>query len=276
LSLVPETARQSLVDGAIAAQRPLFSKLGLTHDDQNGENWRLTVRTSALGSADYGALLAGVRAKVESALATENASLGERVSVNVTGVMPLVHRIQGQLLDDLLASFAGALVLITVTMTLAQAGVRAGLLAMASNVFPIALYFGWLGWRGQPIDIGVVMTASVALGIAVDDTLHYLSFFRRAVEEGSSRFDAVRESLARCAPAMIQTSVSCGLGLLVFALSDFAPTRGFAISMAVLLGLALAGDLLLLPALLVGPFGAVCAPDTAAATDEGELRANAA
>jgi predicted RND superfamily exporter protein len=58
-----------------------------------------------------------------------------------------------------------------------------------------------------------------------------------------------------CGPAMIQTSVSCGIGLLVFAFSDFVPTSRFAVLMAFLLALALAGDLLLLPALLLSPAG---------------------
>ena len=126
---------------------------------------------------------------------------------------------------------------------------------MIPNVFPITLYFGWLGWRGHPIDIGVVMTASVALGIAVDDTLHFLTFYRRALRDTPSRQEAATHALRHCGPAMIQTSLCCGLGLLVFSLSDFLPTSRFATSMATLLGLALAGDLVVLPALLMSPLG---------------------
>ncbi|MEI7700359.1 MAG: hypothetical protein WCK86_11220, partial [Planctomycetia bacterium] len=112
------------------------------------------------------------------------------------------------------------------------------------------------GLMQQPMDIGSVMTASIALGIAVDDTLHFLTFFRRELNRpGANRFSAVLATYLDCGPAMIQTSVSCGIGLLVFAFSDFVPTSRFALLMAFLLMLALLGDLLMLPALLLSPFG---------------------
>jgi predicted RND superfamily exporter protein len=111
------------------------------------------------------------------------------------------------------------------------------------------------------MDIGSVMTASIALGIAVDDTLHFLAFFRRTVNQpGTSRFSAVLSAYQHCGVAMIQTSVSCGIGLMVYAFSDFVPTSRFAILMAILLLLALLGDLLLLPALLLSPAGRFFAP----------------
>ncbi len=250
-STLPESLRADVIEQFLVAQSPILKSVGVLREDETNEHWRLTVRASALGDADYGVMLAAVQEAVDEVVRDSEPHLRAQIKTTVTGIMPLVHEIQGQLLHDLLVSFAGALLLITITMTIVEAGILPGLVAMASNVFPIAVYFGWLGWRGHPIDIGVVMTASVALGIAVDDTLHFLAFFRRLIGAGHSRTAAVREALARCAPAMIQTSVVCGLGLLVFTFSDFAPTRGFATSMGVLLALALLGDLIFLPALLL-------------------------
>ena len=192
---------------------------------------------------------------MENALASSVGTEITGVTAQVTGVMPLVHSIQGQLLTDLLTSFGSAILLITLVMTLTQAGIAAGLVAMASNVFPLAVFFGWLGWRGDPVDIGTMMTASIGLGIAVDDSLHFLTFFRRGLDGDNDRHSAVCYALRHCGPAMVQTSVSCGIGMLLFAGSDFLPTRRFATSIATLLLLALAGDLVLLPALLQGPLG---------------------
>ncbi len=62
---------------------------------------------------------------------------------------------------------------------------------MVSNIFPMVIVFGLLGWMQWPVDIGSVMTASVALGIAIDDTLHFLTFFRRGLTAGLSRQLAV-------------------------------------------------------------------------------------
>ena len=108
------------------------------------------------------------------------------VTTQQTGIMPLVHEIQRQLMQDLFKSFLFAFLIIAVVMTIVQGGLSAGLVSMVSNVFPPLMIFGLLGWLSVAVDIGSVMTASVALGIAVDDTLHYLTFFRRHLDEGHS------------------------------------------------------------------------------------------
>jgi predicted RND superfamily exporter protein len=126
---------------------------------------------------------------------------------------------------------------------------------MLPNLFPTMLLFGVMGWLDFPVDIGSVMTASVALGIAVDDTLHFLLWYRRETSAGWAPVDAVRRSLSHCGPAMIHTSLIVGVGLLTYTLSGFAPTQRFAQMMIVLLAAALVGDLILLPALLLGRFG---------------------
>ena len=271
LPSLPLEQQNQIIEPMVQQSLASYQQLGLLNIDQGVEHWRLTTRTSALGSADYGAMLARVSQTVDQQLAQLDNANRQGLTTNTTGIMPLVHAIQGQLLDDLLVSFAAALALITLVMTLVQGGLLPGLLAMTPNVFPLALFFGFLGWRGDPIDIGVVMTASVALGVAVDDTLHFLTFFQRGMAQLGTRHKAVEYALHHCGPAMIQTSVSCGLGLLVFALSDFLPTSRFATSMATLLALALAGDLILLPALLLSPFGKLCVVHADPTADEESL-----
>ncbi len=98
------------------------------------------------------------------------------------------------------------------------------------------------------------MTASVALGIAIDDTLHFLAWFRREKSLNQTSEEAVHSALKHCGRAMIHTTFICGLGLLVFGFSDFIPTQRFAWMMLTLLTTALIGDLLFLPAMLMQPF----------------------
>jgi predicted RND superfamily exporter protein len=164
------------------------------------------------------------------------------------------------MLRDLYRSLFTATVLVGVAMVLILRNVVAGLLAMLPNLFPIVAVFGFMGWAGLQVDIGTIMTASVALGIAVDDTLHFVTWFRRDVSEGVAPASAVRNSLRHCGKAMLQTTLVCGLGLSVLVLSDFIPTQRFALMMFVLLISALVGDLILLPALLVGPLGSFFRP----------------
>jgi len=126
---------------------------------------------------------------------------------------------------------------------------------MIPNVFPIFVTFGALGWLNVKVDIGIMMTASVALGVAVDDTIHYLTWFRRGIAQGLSRRAAAMAAYERCSVAMFQTTLIGGLGLAVFATSTFTPTQQFGYLMIAMLAVALVGDLLLLPAILVGPLG---------------------
>jgi hypothetical protein len=131
-------------------------------------------------------------------------------------------------------------------------------------VFPIVIVFGFMGhmnkWYGGSVDfflvdIGSMMTASVAMGVAVDDTIHFLNWYRSALDEGHRRLDAIKVAYSRVATAMTQTTLIGGLGLAAFALSTFTPTQRFGVLMLILLAMALVGDLIVLPALLAGPLG---------------------
>ena len=216
--------------------------------------WRATARISALRDVDYGDMLEIVKADVAPIVAAAGgASRG--VGFTCTGVMPLVHAIQNTLLTDLFTSFLSACGLITLVMMAVERGLVAGLVAMISNVFPMILLFGALGWTQTPLDVGSVMTASIALGMAIDGTLHFLTFYRRGIDAGEPPAAAVHAAFAHCAGAMTQGTVVCALGILVFSFSSFAPTSRFAWMLALLMAAALAGDLVLLPAMLVGPLG---------------------
>ena len=172
-----------------------------------------------------------------------------------TGMIPLVYKTQRQLLISLNESIMWATVLIAVVMMFVLRSPMAGLVSMIPNVFPIVMIFGALGWLGIKVDIGIMMTASVALGVAVDDTVHFLTWYRRGVKQGLDRVQAVMLSYDRCATAMLQTTIIGGFGLAVFATSTFTPTQQFGYLMISMLGTALVGDLLLLPAILVSPLG---------------------
>jgi predicted RND superfamily exporter protein len=181
-----------------------------------------------------------------------------------TGVVPLVYKAQNELLRGLLESYVLAFVLIglvmvalTWTMVGAVLCVPAALLLMLPNTFPTAVVFGTMTWSGMLIDIGTMMTASVALGVAVDDTLHYITWFHRGVRRGLTRRQAAWEAYGHCAAAMTQTTLIAGVAMFVFAASSFTPTAMFGILMVPLMVTALIGDLLMLPAILTSWVGRI-------------------
>lgn len=193
------------------------------------------------------------------------------LQVIYTGVIPVVYKAQNTLMNSLVDSIAWAFVLIAGVMIILLNpgrpvlgmlrpsailwGIGAGAVAMLPNVFPVVVIFGSMGHLGTLVDIGTMMTASVAMGVAVDDTIHFLSWLRRGLDSGLDRREALIQTYRRVGPAMTQTTLVGGLGLFVFALSTFTPTQRFGTLMLVLLGAALVGDLVFLPALLASPLG---------------------
>ena len=200
---------------------------------------------------------------------TRHTDLDEDTTVLVayTGIVPIVYKSQWALMRSLKDSIGLAFVMIAFVMMLLlrdwqrpvgldnTLNVRAGMVSMFPNVFPVILVFGAMGHLGYTVDIGSMMTASVAMGIAVDDTIHFLNWFRLGLREGLSRNEAIKLAYNRCATAMTQTTLIGGFGLAVFAASTFTPTQQFGILMLLLLAAALIGDLIFLPALLAGPLG---------------------
>lgn len=208
------------------------------------------------------------------------------MDVVYTGVVPVVYKAQRTLLVSLIESVAWAFVLIALVMTCLLSPARSfraallpknflqgfgcGALSMIPNVFPVVIIFGFIGWsekifgKAILVDIGTMMTASVAMGVAVDDTIHFLTWFREGLKRGLDRRDAIFVAYQHVAPAMTQTTIIAGLGLSVFALSTFTPTQRFGTLMLALLAAALVGDLIFLPALLASPLGRIFAMRPAA------------
>lgn len=222
-------------------------------DHDGGESWRISARVPALAKIDYGAALAKLKQTLNPELEKYRAE-GVNMTAYYTGIMPLIHTVQQLILQDLTWSFLTAFVLVAIVIIIIQRSLVTGLLSMLPNVFPIVVVFGLMGWMDIPLDIGAVMTASVALGIAIDDTLHFLAWFRREKNRNQSSEAAMQSALKHCGRAMIHTTFICGLGLMVFGFSDFIPTQRFAWMMLALLTTALIGDLLFLPAMLIQPF----------------------
>lgn len=209
-----------------------------------------------------------------------SAERDDHVQVIYTGVVPVVYKAQRVLLTSLVESFISSFFMIALVMMLLVSNDRrrwyrmvnipGGLISMLPNVFPVFLVFGAMGHLGVLVDIGSMMTASVALGIAVDNTIHFLTWFRTGIRMGLSRHEAIEMAYERCASAMTTTTIIGGLGLSVFMLSTFTPTQRFGALMLTILVAALVGDLVMNPALLAGPLGRFFEPRDRWARNDGQ------
>ena len=252
---VRQIVQRRVITGQIQESRDQLIQLRYLFDDEAGELWRISTRVSTLGGVDYGEFLGQLEQTVAGLLESEQRQKPIQVEANVSGGVPLIYMAQQQLLRDLIKSFLVAFLLIAVVLAFVMASPSAGFLSMFPNVFPAVIVFGCLGWADSSIDIGAMMTASAALGIAVDDTLHFLVWFRRGSAQAATRSEAIRYAFQHCATPMLQTSLICGLGLFVFVFSPFGPTARFGWLMAIMLALAVVADILLLPAMLASPLG---------------------
>jgi predicted RND superfamily exporter protein len=221
------------------------------HPDREAEElWRITAQAANLSNLDYGDLTNDVNEIARSVLKYHAGT-----DHFITGMMPLFLRTQQVVLQSLVRSFALAFVIIGVVMTILLKNPLAGLITMLPNVLPVGIVFGVVSWAGMAVDIGTMITAAVALGIAVDGTLHLLTWFRSGISAGMSRRNALLKALAHCGPAMWQTSAAVGVGLAMLYPADLLLISRFGWFMALLMGTALLADLVVLPALLAGPLG---------------------
>ncbi len=173
----------------------------------------------------------------------------------VTGTYRLFGNAQEILVSELLRTFAYAFLLITPCIILYLRNLKLGLVATLGNVFPIAVFFGYLGLFGVSIDIATMVIASIAFGIAVDDTIHFLnSFTNKAIRSSGSVSEIVSLAYRKSGAAILKTTIIISGGMLAFMLSDFGPSRRFALFTSLVLVLAAIGDLVLLPALFRGAF----------------------
>lgn len=168
----------------------------------------------------------------------------------LTGIVSLLVDMQQRLIRSQGRTFALAFLAIMLVLGLLLGRMSYAVISLAPNLLPIVFALGTMGWLEIPLDPATVMIASIALGIAVDDTIHFLAHYRKRREAGVTREDAVEETLEVVGRPMVITSLVSALGFLVLCWSDFVPLFHFGLLTAVTMGTALLGDLVVLPALL--------------------------
>ena len=214
------------------------------------ETWRITAQTRMIEDLDYAAVSQDL-----ARILGDKTQQAPGLWFSVTGTVPVFYRAQTALLESLTRSLALAFALIAVALMFLLRSIRAGLLSSIVSILPVTVVFGLMSWSGQVLDIGTMLTGSVALGISVDDMLHLMTWFRTAVREGKTREQAVVHSLQHCGAAMTQTTLVIALSLLLLYPAELLLISRFGWVMAALLGAAWVSSVLLLPALLAGPLG---------------------
>jgi len=172
------------------------------------------------------------------------------VNVRVTGTIYLMNKSAGAVSRGQVLGLLTALAAIFVVMSLMFLSAKIGLLAIIPNVFPIIALFGAMGYLDITLNFSTSLIAAIALGIGVDDTIHYIDRYNREVKRSHDRRGAINRSLTAVGKPMVYTSVTLFLGFLILTVSEFVPIRQFGFLSAMTLVVALIANLTLLPALL--------------------------
>ncbi len=187
---------------------------------------------------------------VEQIAIVENKAKELGLKAEVTGKNRLWQSMNGHVVRSFISSFFSAAVSISLIIIVALRSLRLGILAMIPNLVPLVFAGAFLYLFRQPLDVGTVVVASVVLGIAVDDTIHILTNFRRARHEGKTPRQALVEVFAHTSPALISTTSILAAGFGVFAFATFMPNVYFGILTAITLVAAALIDFTLTPVLL--------------------------
>jgi len=167
-----------------------------------------------------------------------------------TGVIHLTHQMENYLLSSQIKSLLLALTVVSVAMLLMLRSLKLGILAMIPNLLPILLTLGLMPMLGISLDVGTVMIASVALGLVVDDTIHFLSRLKLEIKKTQEIESAIASATSITGRAIIFTSLALSLGFLVLFFASFNPVIHFGILSSIVIILAVVFDLIVLPSVI--------------------------
>ncbi len=250
--IVEQTSSDLLSDpnarGLVAEYLFLFSGSGYANAltslmTENASEARISARLRVEGTGEQLALIGGL----EQAVAER---LDKRLTYRTTGEAERIHQQVASVIRSQTSSFGYALLAIAVLMVLYLRSLKAALLAMIPNLLPVLLTVGVMGAVGISLNFATVMITSIAIGIAVDDTIHFLVRYRRELRADPDRAKAIEKTILCSGRAMAFTSAAIAAGCGLFILSDFAPNRYFGSLMAFTMLTALLADLLVLPYLV--------------------------
>jgi hypothetical protein len=170
--------------------------------------------------------------------------------VHPTGSLVLLTGTTSDIVTGQIKSLSLALGVIFIVMSLMFLSVKVGSLAILPNVLPIVIFFGVMGWLGILLNLGTSLIAAIALGIAVDSTIHYMARLNLELQGETDQAAAMARTLRAVGVPIIYATVALFFGFLTFAFSSFVPIQNFGILTGATLLTSLGTNLVLLPALL--------------------------
>lgn len=219
----------------------------LVSDDYSRSHISLQLRNA--GSYEYTQFFQSVQEDIERAF-TPLQTRFPQMELNATGSLALMMELIEHISWTQIKSFSFALLIITALLMLTLGTIQAGLISMVPNLLPAFFSFGMMGLLGIPLDTDTLIIAPLIIGIAVDDTIHFVAHYRDAWFEQGDVDKALHSTIHEVGQAVTFTSLILGVGFSVLAFSDYLGLAKTGIFGSLAIFVALSSDLLLLPALI--------------------------
>ena len=186
----------------------------------------------------------------EKTLAYVKQNFSKDLEWEVTGLGMVIAASSHQLTIGQIKSLCITMILVFGIMFILFMSIKVGLIAILPNLFPIVINFGIMGWLGIELSMVTSLIASIAIGLAVDDTIHYLVRYNREFKKDLDEKRAIRDTLHHVGKPIIFTTITLCAAFSIFLFSSFKPTAIFGVMMMITSLSALIGDLIILPSLI--------------------------
>ncbi|MCA9179465.1 MAG: MMPL family transporter, partial [Planctomycetales bacterium] len=188
---------------------------------------------------------------IATAIEMKGRTLPEGMSLEVTGMYPIVGRAATAIIDNQVKGFFLCFVSVMTVVALGLRSVKLSLLAIPPNLLPLLLLAGVMGFFANQVDTDALGIAVVSFGLAVDDTIHFLHRYDIERAREPNAVQAVHNTYQYTGQAIVRTTLILGIGLMPFAFSGYLSIQMLGTYLVLVLGCAVLGDLLLLPAIVL-------------------------
>lgn len=214
--------------------------------DSTGRYARMTLYMKDVGTTKMEGIESQLRAKINKEFNPE------KYKVSMTGKALVFLKGTKYLINNLVLSLSLAVVLIAIFMAFLFRSLRMILISIIPNIFPLIITAGIMGYLGIPLKPSTILVFSVAFGISVDDTIHFLAKYRQELQANNWKIKkSVYAALRETGVSMFYTSIVLFFGFLVFTVSSFGGTVALGGLVSISLLFAMTSNLLLLPSLLL-------------------------
>jgi hypothetical protein len=177
-------------------------------------------------------------------------NLPKKYTYKTSGEPKIIVQLSKYVVKGQIMSLMFSLVIVSLMVFLLFRNWRAGLVSLIPISGAVLFNFGLMGWLGLRLDLATAITASITIGIGIDDTIHFLNTYRHFKGKNLSRRDTIHSTLKISGKAIIYTSLALIFGFLVLVVSNFNPIMYFGLLVAGTMIATTVGALMLLPAVI--------------------------